>query len=329
MTRIAIVSSESFGRFTPEAIRRLEVFGEVRRISVKGRPMTEDETIEALKGFDVVILGGGCTITERVIRETGLKVIARHGVGLDNVDVEAATRLKVPVLYTPHANARAVAEHTFALILASSRRIPTAVDYARRGMWREKFRLVGFELKNKKLGIVGFGAIGRIVASIALGFEMKILVYDPYVDPSEVKKRSGRPVNLETLLRESDVVTVHVPLTTETYHMIGEKELRLMKPTAILVNTSRGAVVDEKALVKALREGWIAGAALDVFEEEPIRLDNPLLSMDNVVATPHIAYLTLESVRRMDMMLVEDIERILAGRKPVRAANPQVFEKKG
>ncbi|MEM4462329.1 MAG: hydroxyacid dehydrogenase [Candidatus Bathyarchaeia archaeon] len=325
MTRIAILSS-SFGVYTPEAVERLRSIAEVVRIELKGRSLSEDESIEILRGFDILILGGGCIVTERVLRETGLKVVARHGVGLDNVDVEAATKLGVPVLYTPHANSRAVAEHTFALILSFSRRITLAHEYVRR-LRASPPKLIGFELEGKKLGVIGFGAIGRLVAGIGKGFGMLILVYDPYVDPKIIEDYGCRPVDLETLLRESDIVTIHVPLTRETYHMIGERELKLMKPTALIVNTSRGAVIDESILVKALREGWIAGAALDVFEEEPLKPENPLLSMDNVVATPHIAFLTVESVRRMDTMLVEDIERILSGRKPLRIANPKVLEK--
>ncbi|MEM2350723.1 MAG: hydroxyacid dehydrogenase, partial [Candidatus Bathyarchaeia archaeon] len=287
MTRIAILSS-SFGVYTPEAVERLRSIAEVVRIELKGRSLSEDESIEILRGFDILILGGGCIVTERVLRETGLKVVARHGVGLDNVDVEAATKLGVPVLYTPHANSRAVAEHTFALILSLSRRITLAHEYVRR-LRASPPKLIGFELEGKKLGVIGFGAIGRLVAGIGKGFGMLILVYDPYVDPKIIEDYGCRPVDLETLLRESDIVTIHVPLTRETYHMIGERELKLMKPTALIVNTSRGAVIDESILVKALREGWIAGAALDVFEEEPLKPENPLLSMDNVVATPHIA----------------------------------------
>jgi D-3-phosphoglycerate dehydrogenase len=325
VARIAIFSS-SFGVYTPEAIERLRSIADISRIELKGRSLSEDEAIEALRGFDILILGGGCIVTERVLRETGLKVVARHGVGLDNVDVEAATKLGIPILYTPHANARAVAEHTFALILSFSRRVTLAHEYVR-GLRTTPPRFIGFELEGKKLGVIGFGAIGRIVASIGRGFGMSILVYDPYVDSKFIEDSGCRPVDLETLLRESDIVTIHVPLTKETYHMIGERELKLMKPASLLVNTARGSVVDESALVKALKEGWIAGAALDVFEEEPLKPDNPLLSMDNVVATPHIAFLTVESVRRMDMMLVEDIKRILSGRKPVRIANPEVLKK--
>lgn len=325
MARIAILSS-SFGIYTPEAIEKLRSIADIIRIELKGRGLSEDEAIEQLRDFDILILGGGCTITERVLRETKLKVIARHGVGLDNVDLEAATKLGVPVIYTPHANARAVAEHTFALILSFSRRITLAHEYVRR-LRVAPPKLVGFELEGKKLGIIGFGAIGRIVASIGKGFGMSILVYDPYVDSKLIEESGYRPVDFETILKESDIVTIHVPLTKETYHMIGERELKLMKPTALLVNTARGAVIDETALIKALKEGWIAGAALDVFEDEPLKPDNPLLSMDNVVVTPHIAFLTAESVRRMDIMLVEDIERILSGRKPIRIANPKVLEK--
>lgn len=320
-----IVLSGSFGIYAPEAIEALSRIGEVKRLAFS-KPPGDAELAEAIRGCDAVILGAVGRISAETLRNVeNLKVIARHGVGYDNVDVGEATRRGIAVTYTPHANAESVAEHTFALILALMRRICEASKTVKSGGWSERSKLIGFEIYGKTMGIIGFGAIGRRVAEIAIkGFDMRVLAYDPYINREEMLKLNVKPADLKELIRDSDIVSIHAVLTSETYHLIGEEELRQMKPKALIVNTARGQIIDEKALIKALREKWIAGAALDVLEAEPPERENPLLSMDNVLVTPHIAAFTFEALKRMDLMVVEDIVRIYNGLKPIRLLNREV-----
>ncbi len=193
----------------------------------------------------------------------------------------------------------------------------------KQGKWRSK-DLLGYELLGKTVGIIGLGNIGRKVAEKISGFKVKLFAYDPYVDKKIAQQINVELVDLETLLKESDIVTIHAALTRETKHMIGENELKLMKKTAFIINTARGAIIDEKALIKALKEGWIAGAALDVFEEEPPNPDNPLLKMDNVLVTPHFASCTFEAYQREAIMAAEEVLRVLKGEPPKFIANPEV-----
>lgn len=250
-----------------------------------------------------------------------LRVIGRHGVGLDNVDLDAATERGIWVVYTPLANAEAVAEHVFGVLLAFSKRILLADAAVRRGDWDYRSRDPGFEIFGRTLGIVGMGRIGMRVAAIgARGFGQRIL-YADVVDRPDAERAFGaerRP--LEELLAGSDIVTLHVPATPETKHLLNRERFRWMKPGAFLINASRGAVVEESALVEALRSGRLAGAALDVFEEEPLPLDSPLLSLSNVILSPHKAGQTEESMRRM-AMVTEDILRVLRGEMPCYPAN--------
>ena len=325
-----IVLSGSFGIYTPEAIEALNKIGEVKRLTFS-RPPEDSEVAEAIRGYNAVVLGAVGRISAEALRNVeNLKIIARHGVGYDNVDVQEATRRGVAVTYTPHANAESVAEHTFTLILALMRRIYEAHSLVRNGGWSERSKLIGFEIYGKTLGVIGFGDIGRRVAEIATkGFNMKVLAYDPYVDRGEMLKLNVKPADLKELLKESDIVSIHAILTSETYHLIGEEMLKQMKPNALIVNTARGPIIDEEALIKALGGRWIAGAALDVLETEPPDMGNPLLNMDNVLLTPHIAAFTVEALKRMDLMIVEDIDRIYNGLKPKRLVNPEVATRLG
>jgi len=323
-----LVLSGSYGVHAPEALERLRRIGEVVR-KIPSKKITVREMIDLIKDADALILGSIGNITHEVLEGVEkLKVIARHGVGVDNVDLEAATNRGVIVTYTPHANAESVAEHTFALMLSLLRRIHEASEAVKCGMWKRRSEFIGVEVKGKTLGIIGLGTIGRRVAEIAkLGFKMKVIAYDPYVPKDIAEKLGVTMVDLSTLLREADIVTIHAALTSETHHMIGESEFKLMKSTAIIINTARGAIIDEEALIKALKEKWIAGAALDVLEEEPPSSENPLLEMSNVIITPHIAAFTKEALRRMDNMMAEDIIRVYNGLKPLRIANPDVLAK--
>ena len=262
-----------------------------------------------------------------------LRIVAQYAVGYDNIDVECATRLGIYVTNTPGVLTEAVADLTWGLILATARRIVEADHFVRSGEWWKTrtgwhpLMMLGMEIYGKTLGIIGMGRIGRAVARRAKGFNMKILYYDIRRLPKELEEELGAKfVDLETLLKESDVVSIHVPLTKETYHMIGEKELKLMKKTAILVNTARGAVIDTNALVKALEEGWIAGAGLDVFEQEPLPPDHPLTKFKNVVLVPHIGSATYETRTRMAELVAENLIAFAKGEVPPTLVNKEVVK---
>jgi len=248
-----------------------------------------------------------------------LKIIARYGVGYDNVDVEACTRRGIYVTHTPGILSHAVAELTICLMLCLSRNLFQADKYVRTEWAKPKKETKlpkGIDLYGKTLGIIGLGRIGYQVAARAKAFGMKIIYYD-IERKTEAEKTLGiQCVSLETLLREADFVSLHVPLTPKTRGLIGEKELKLMKPTAYLINTSRGPVVDEEALYRALKEGWIAGAGLDVFNEEPLPLDSPLIGLENTILTPHIGTYTAETRRAMALMCIENVRAALMGKTP-------------
>ena len=267
-------------------------------------------------------------VNEQLLSHTPkLKVVSRFGVGYDRIDVEACTKRGIYVTHTPNVLSRAVAELTFALMLCLSRRIIDADRYVRTE-WAKAGRStlpLREDLAGKTLGIIGLGRIGTEVARRAKAFEMKIVYYDKLRRPDVERELGAEYVSLDELLRTSDFVSIHVPLTPETTSLIGEEELKKMKKTAYLINTSRGPVIDEKALCRALREHWIAGAGLDVFAVEPLPLDSPLIKMKNVVLTPHMATHTVETRRRMISVVAEDVRRVLTGKPPL---NP-VPEQKG
>ncbi|MCE4619719.1 MAG: D-glycerate dehydrogenase [Desulfurococcales archaeon] len=260
-----------------------------------------------------------------------LRIIAQYAVGYDNIDLDCATKYGVYVTNTPGVLTEAVADFTWGLILAVTRRMVEADQFVRSGEWYKTgtgwhpLMMLGFEINGKTLGIVGMGRIGRAVAERAKGFKMRILYYDKRpLPPEEEERLNAKHVSLEELLRESDIVSLHVPLTKDTYHLIGEKELRLMKKSAYLVNTARGKVVDTDALVKALQEGWIAGAALDVFEQEPLPPDHPLTKMKNVVLAPHAASATVETRTKMAMLVADNLIAFYKGEVPPTLVNKEV-----
>lgn len=308
-----------------ESHKILEEIAEVK-VGTPNIVYTEEKLIREVKDADALIITSQQHVTRKVIQAANkLKVIVKYGSkpGIDNVDLDAATEKGIFVCYTPHANSDSVAEHTIALILALMKKLYVSCSQLKQGKWRSK-GLLGYELLGKTVGIIGLGNIGRKVAEKISGFKVKLFAYDPYVDKKIAQQINVELVDLETLLKESDVVTIHTALTRETKHMIGENELKLMKKTAFIINTARGAIIDEKALIKALKEGWIAGAALDVFEEEPPNPDNPLLKMDNVLVTPHFASCTFEAYQREAIMAAEEVLRVLKGEPPKFIANPEV-----
>lgn len=293
------------------------------RWNERGRNLTEAELIEALDGV-VATVAGIEPYTERVLAAApGLKVIARVGVGYDMVDVAAATRHGVAVAMAFGTNHEAVADHTLALMGAAAHRI---VEYDRRvraGGWGT---FLHGQLHEATVGVIGFGRIGRAVAKRCLGFSMNVLIADPVADAETVARLGYRLVELDELLRQSDFVSVHAALSAETHHLIDARRLARMKPTAILINTARGGLIDEQALVQALTGGRLGGAALDVFEIEPLP-DGPLRHLEQVVLTPHVAGLSAASLRAMAHRASENILALLRGRDPGPGLvlNPEVL----
>jgi D-3-phosphoglycerate dehydrogenase len=256
-----------------------------------------------------------------------LKVIARHGAGVDSVDMPTASRLGIVVANVPGGNGKAVAEATVTLMLAAIWRTPLAHDFVKSNQFERRWDLHFEQLTDRTLGLVGLGNIGARVAHICgAGFDMKVLGYDPFVDRERMAQIGVEKIDdLAVLLRTADVVSLHLPLTPETNHLIAEKELRLMKKSAVLVNAARGRLVDGKALCRALEGGWIGGAGLDVFEVEPPAADDPLLRAPNLVMTPHSASLSIEADRNVGLACVEIVEEVFAGRQPKTFINPDVW----
>jgi D-3-phosphoglycerate dehydrogenase len=277
-----------------------------------------------------VVLGTGLTLGAAEMDLAGnLEVIGRHGVGLDNVDVAAASERGIPVAYTPCGPTESTAEHALLLILATARRLAQLDQAVRTGDFqiRDRPEAMGHELDGKRLGVVGFGRIGRRLAEMCRqALHMTVYVFDPYLDPETIAGQGAICAkNLVELAGQVDVLSIHTPLTAETYRLIGREILRAMEPGAILVNTSRGAIVDEAALIEALQDGPLGGAGLDVYDPQPPAADSPLLQLDRVVLTPHVASFTHEGRERMGRTVVEDVLRVLHGERPEYLANPEVW----
>jgi D-3-phosphoglycerate dehydrogenase len=256
-----------------------------------------------------------------------LKVIARHGVGYDNIDVKAATARKIPVCITPRANALSVAEHVIALMLALAKRMLPFDAATRKNEWEVRNSYSAFDLDGKRLGILGMGRVGMLVCQKAkAAFNMEILAYDPLVPKEAMEKAGARVAAISEILKASDFVTLHVPSMAETKGLIGAAQLKTMKRSAFLINCARGPIVDEAALVAALKAGTIAGAGLDVFDPEPPKADNPLFGLPNVVLSPHSAGLTVECVIRMATHAAQAIIDVLEGRRPEGVINPEALK---
>ena len=315
------LSVEAVGR---RAIERLEEAGCEVIHAVKYGPLTEAELLPQLPGINAVMAGmDQFTAAVMGAREAGeLKIISRWGIGIDAVDLSAAAQLGIVVANTPGLLNEAVADYAMGMMLSLARRIPDGWLSLREGRWEAFW---GPGLAGKTLGMVGCGGIGQAVAKRARGFDMRLLAYDPA--PSAEAGRLGVGfVSLEHLLAESDFVSLHTALTPETRGLIGEAALGAMKPSAFLINTARGAVIDEEALARALQEGWIAGAALDVFVVEPLPANHPLHSVPNLVLTPHLASLGYESGAQVSAAVVDAILDVRAGRRPRWVVNTDVYQ---
>ncbi len=280
--------------------------------------LSPEELLEAVGGYDALVVRSETKITREVLAKARkLQVVGRAGVGVDNIDVQAATERGVIVVNAPTGNTTSAAEQAVALMLALARHIPEAHGSLKAGRWDRK-QFMGVEIRGKTLGIVGLGQVGSEVARRARGLEMKVVAYDPFVPEERAKVLGVELATLENVLKSSDFVSIHTTLSEATRALIGESELKMMKPTARIINTARGGIVDEAALEKALREGWIAGAALDVFSKEPVT-DHLLFKLPNVVMTPHLGASTAEAQERVSVDVAEQIIDVLKG-KPARYA---------
>jgi len=287
-----------------------------------------DLLLKEVKGVNAIVCLLADKIDGEVMEAAGpqLKIIANYAVGFDNIDVEAATKRGIMVTNTPGVLTDTTADLAWALILATARRVVEGDKFLRQGKFKgwKPMLLLGTDVHHATLGIIGFGSIGRAVARRAMGFDMKVIYYSAHRASEEVEKKLNAEYrSLDDLLREADFISIHVPLTKETRHMIGERELKMMKKEAYLINTARGPIVDEKALAKALKEGWIRGAGLDVFEREP-EVDPELLELENLVLLPHLGSASYATRAKMATMAAENVIKALKGEVPPNLVNPDV-----
>jgi len=258
-----------------------------------------------------------------------LRIVSQLAVGFDNIDLQEATKRGIYITNTPEVLTDTTADFSWALLMAVARRVVEADKYVRSGQWKVAWHpdmMTGRDIHGATIGIVGAGRIGYAMAKRAKGFDMKILFYDVIPRPEMEKDFGAKRLDLNALLKEADFVSIHVPLMKETHHLMNEERLKLMKKTAYLINNSRGPVIDEKALYKALKEGWIAGAGMDVFEQEPTPMDNPLLKFESVVVAPHISSASLETRAQMSEMVADNLIAFFQGNKPPNLVNQDVMK---
>ena len=293
-------------------------------------PPGHDELLQHVRGVDGLL----CLLTDvidgEVMDEAGpqLKVISNHAVGVDNINVSAATARKIPVGNTPDVLTDATADFAFTLMMAAGRHLLEAERYVRAGKWKTwgPMLLLGVEMKEATLGLIGFGRIGKAMARRAVGFDMRVIYYDPSEKKSDPDIKAT-PVDFETLLEESDFISLHTPLTPDTRHLIDSEALSRMKPSAVLINTARGPVVDQDALYEALKKHRIFAAGLDVTDPEPLPLDSPLLTLDNIVIAPHIASASKTARDKMSWMAAKNLIAGLKDERLPNCVNPQVYAK--
>ena len=318
-----LITATPMERVGGAALARLTAAG-CEIVSAPRNALAGNELIGLLAGVDAVIAGAGDHYTNAVLAaptSSRLKIISRWGVGYDAIDVAAATARGILVAYTPGMTDNAVADYTMALLLALARRIPPGHQSMREGWWLPEW---GQDLAGQTLGILGFGRIGRAVARRAQGFDLRLLAHDPKPNQEDVPA-GVQFVTFDELLSRSDFLTLHAAAPPRNRGLLGREQFRRMKPTACLINAARGALVDEPALLEALREGWIAGAALDVFDTEPLPPHDPLRTAPNVLLSPHQASATIATGERVSLAAAEAILALRDGRKPEYILNPEVF----
>jgi D-3-phosphoglycerate dehydrogenase len=304
----------------PAAISMLK-----ERVEVVEAPgVSEEELIDKISDADAVLIRSKPKLTKEILKHAKkLKVIGRAGVGVDNIDVDYATKRGIIVVNAPEASTTTVAEHAFGMTLSLARKIPPAVANVKGGKWDKK-KFMGIELRGKTLGVIGIGRIGSRVAEMGKAFKMEVIAYDPYISEETAKKNGIDLIGFEDLLKKSDFVTLHIPKTAKTAGLLGLAEFERMKPSAYLINCSRGGIVDEKALYEALKKKEIAGAALDVYEKEPPE-GSPLLELENIITTPHIGASTKEAQENASVTTTKDILAVLQNENPRNPVNMPVF----
>lgn len=319
-----LVTARIFGYLSDEGFEIFRRRGiELVPNPYRGKGLNEGQLIELIGGVDGLLTGVD-QVTRTVIEKADrLKVISKFGTGVDNIDITAATDKGIVVTSAPGANSDAVADMTFALILAIARKLTHGFDRVRKGDWP---LMVGTEVYGKTIGLIGLGQIGRRVARRAGGFSMKIMAYDKFPDERFAQENDIELAPLETILKEADFVSVHVPLNEETQNLIGCEQLQRMKPSAFLINTARGGIVDEDALLEALKSGKIAGAAFDVLKEEP-PTQRHLAELENFIVTPHVSPFTKEAIEKVERLSAQNIIDVLDGRYTGYIVNPEVLQK--
>lgn len=321
MSLKVLSTSPTFGYYVPEPLDYLKAHGCTVDLIPQGKKLSQEELSQRMMEYDAAVVGIERITAEVIQASKKLRVIAKHGAGVDNIDVNAASSRGIVVTSAPGTNSESVADLTIGLFLSLARRIPFADQSVRTGGWP---RLVGFEMFHKVLGIIGLGQIGKRVAKRALGFDMKVVAYDVLKDEAFAQPWGITYLPLDELLATSDFISIHIPSLPSTHKMIGERELRLMKKEAYLVNISRGDILHEEALYRVLKERTIQGAALDVFSNEPPK-ESPLLALDNVILTPHMGAYTYEALRETGMICVRGIVDLFDGKRPRFVVNPEVL----
>lgn len=313
----------------PDVNREQAVLAEVNAAVVELQCKDETSLTDRLADADGIITQYA-PLTKKVINSLRkCKIIARYGIGVDNVDVAAATSKGIYVTNVPDYCLDEVATHAVALILALSRNILVLDREVRCGIWKSDRRRSLARPSTQTVGLLGFGKIGRMVAHKARALGFQISVYDPYLTtPEEVRQSGVACLDMKSLLRTSDYISIHLPLSRQTFHLIGEKELGLMKPTGYLINTARGAIVDQQALVKFLKSKRIAGAGLDVFENEPLKEGDPLLKLENVILSPHLAWYSADAQRELQGKVAQEVVRVLRGERPKFPVNVEAENRK-
>jgi lactate dehydrogenase-like 2-hydroxyacid dehydrogenase len=326
--KIAIVNSSSFGKTFPEHIERLKALGQVDRFDVP-KDMGGKELAEKLMGYSIIIASVTAQYNKEFFEHKDeTLLITRHGIGYNNIDVVAATEKGTIVTKVSALVEReAVAENAVALLMDVIRRVRPASLKAKEGKWAERAKFIGYEIKDKTAAVIGFGNIGSRVGEILKnGFNARLIAYDPNLSPDEIRARGAEPVSLEELLKTADIISLNAFVDSESYHMLSDEQFSLMKKGIFIVNTARGELMDQNALIKALNEGKIEGLGLDVIENEPIDENHPLLAYENVVITPHTSAYTYECLSGMGDKVVTDVERVLRGETPDTVINTEVIK---
>jgi D-3-phosphoglycerate dehydrogenase len=312
----------------PDLDQERKVFDAIGVEFVAGQCKDEDAVIALARDADA-LLNQYAKLTPKVIEALeNCKIIIRYGIGVDTINVPAATKAGIMVCNVPTYGIHEVSDHVVGLFFSSIRKIPAMSETVKKGRWDWNLGRPIYRIQGKTLGLTGFGNIARMVAQKLAPWKIKILGYDPFISESVFKSHGVERTSFEQLLKESDFVSVHVPHTAETYHMFSYERFKQMKRGAIFINTARGPLVDEDGLYRALQEGWLAGAALDVMEKEPPDPDHPLLSLPNVIITPHMAWYSAESAVDLQRMAAEEVARVLKGEEPLWCLNREVRNRK-